>query len=284
MNDIFKTIEEYKNEFIDVLKKNKTHFDSKLTEYSTPSNNFKIKYFKWQHPYQGNHEYDEIFTDGILSYLSTIIKPHNVVIDVGAKVGLMSVSYAQFANKVISFEPNPAAFEVLNKNCELYNNIVTYNFACSTEESSLQFHYSDEGLCNGGFATNCEKGIGVTGHVIPIDVYAVNLNEFLNKYHKDDIKNLSLIKTDTEGHDKDVLKTIYPIIQSVRPILFSELYPDLTENEVKDLIKTIKDVSYKIYDINKNNAGMWNENYRKEINSINDVRVGQLCNLLCIPV
>ena len=49
MNDIFKTIEEYRNEFIDVLKKNKTHFDSKLTEYSTPSNNFKIKYFKWQH-------------------------------------------------------------------------------------------------------------------------------------------------------------------------------------------------------------------------------------------
>ena len=43
MNDIFKTIEEYKNEFIDVLKKNKTHFDSKLTEYSTPSNNFKIR-------------------------------------------------------------------------------------------------------------------------------------------------------------------------------------------------------------------------------------------------
>ena len=45
MNDIFKTIEEYRNEFIDVLKKNKTHFDSKLTEYSTPSNNFKIKYY-----------------------------------------------------------------------------------------------------------------------------------------------------------------------------------------------------------------------------------------------
>ena len=28
MNDIFKTIEEYKNEFIDVLKKNKTQPDS----------------------------------------------------------------------------------------------------------------------------------------------------------------------------------------------------------------------------------------------------------------
>jgi tRNA G37 N-methylase Trm5 len=35
----------------------------------------------------------------------------------------MSVAYSLFANKVISFEPNPATFEVLEKNSELNPNI-----------------------------------------------------------------------------------------------------------------------------------------------------------------
>ena len=47
---------------------------------------------------------------------------------------------------------------------------------------------------NGGFAKGCNQGVGVTGHIIPMDVYAVNLLDFLNTYHKEDIDNISLIK------------------------------------------------------------------------------------------
>ena len=283
MNDIIKSTDIYREQFISVLKQTKNHYESVYTEYTTPSNRYTIKYYKWMHPYQGDWEKREAFTDGILDFLKANIKPNSVVLDVGAQAGILSVAFAQFAKKVISFEPNPAVFEVVAKNCEIYKNIVPYNLACSRNEEILEFHYSDNGFCNGGFATECEAGVGVTGHVIPMDVYATNLKDFMNEHHLEDIDKISLIKIDAEGHDKEIIKTIYPILNKVRPIMMAELYSGLHAAEIVDLIKTIRDIKYDMYDININNEGLEDISHRKLINSINDVKVGSLCNLLCLP-
>jgi len=283
MNDIFTQVKEYRESFIDVLKQTGHHYDSNLVEYRTPSGKHNIKYFKWKHPYQNSWEYDEIFTDGILNYLKeTLSKPDSVAIDIGAQVGLITVGFAQFAKKVIAFEPNPAAFEVLEKNSEIYKNIIPYNLACSNKEDILEFHYSDEGFCNGGFAVGCNKGIGVTGHNIPMDVYAINLLDFLNTYHTNDIKNIKLIKIDTEGRDKEIIKTIYPILKDIKPILITEMYAGLIESEIVDLIDTIKNAAYRIYDIGDKNSGLEALRLCKQINSIADIQVGSHRNFLCI--
>ena len=274
MNDILAHVREYRGQVLNALKNSNRHYGSTLTDYTTPSREFNIKYYKWDHPYQGNWEYEEIFTDSILKYIKETVKPDSVVLDIGAQAGLMSVLYAQFAKKVISFEPNPAVFEVLNKNVEIYKNIIPYNLACSREEGILEFHYSDEGFCNGGFATDCTRGIGVTGHVIPMDVYAVNLNEFINKYHGYDIEKISLIKIDAEGHDKEILKTIEEIINRARPIIITEMYAGLTAPEIVDLINTLRGYSYEIYDITKNNSGLGILSNRRKINTAKDVTVG----------
>lgn len=283
MNKIIECTDEYRKEFLDVLRKNNHRYEPKLVTYSTPNNKYNIDYYKWTHPYQGNWEYTEMFTNNILDYLNQILSKNSVVLDVGAQAGILSVAFAKFAGKVISFEPNPAAFEILNKNGEIYKNIVPYNLACSHNDEVLEFHYSDDGLCNGGFALGCEKGVGVTGHVKPIDVYAVNLNNFLNENHKDDISNIKLIKVDAEGHDKEIIKTIYPIINSIKPILMAELYSGSTPSEVNDLIYTIQSINYDIYDIGRDNSGLGNPDKMKKINSINDTIIGELCNLICLP-
>lgn len=283
MNVTFDPTKEYRDEFINVLKHNKVHYNSSLVNYKTPSGKYSIDYYKWNHPFQGTWEYEEIFTDVILDFVHKNIKNNGVVLDIGAQAGLMSVLYAQSAGKVISFEPNPAVYEVLELNSTLYKNIVSYNLACSKEEGPLEFHYSDEGFCNGGFATDCHKGIGVTGHVVPMDVYAVNVNDFMNTYHASDIDNISLIKTDAEGHDKEILKTLSKIINKTKPILVTEMYAGLVKHEVEDLLNTINSYSYDIYNITKNNSGLGLISNRKKINSIQDVTVGELCNFMCLP-
>lgn len=283
MNELFIAIEEHRNQTLSVLKQNKTYYNYELIEYTTPSKKHNIKYYKWNHPYQGTWEYTEIFTDPLLDFVKTKIPKNTTIIDIGAQVGLMSVLYAQSGNKVIAFEPNPAVYETLLANSSLYPNIIPYNFACSMEEGPLEFHYSDEGLCNGGFATNCKVGVGVTGHIVPIDVYAINACDFLHTYHPNDIDNISLIKIDAEGHDKDILKTLKPIVNKVKPLIITELYAGLVENEVNELLENIKENNYNIFNITKDNTGLGVVELRKEIKSIKDVRVGELCNLLCIP-
>ena len=282
-NVLFDPTIAYRTEFIDVLKQTGKHYESIISEYNTPNGEYNIKYYKWKHPYQSNWEYNEIFTDGILNGLKKLIRPDSVVLDIGAQIGLMSVGFAKFAKKVISFEPNPATFEVLTKNSEIYNNIIPYNLACSTIEDILEFHYSDEGFCNGGFAKGCNQGIGVTGHIIPMDVYAVNLFEFLNKYYKDEINNISLIKIDAEGHDNTIIKTIIPLINSVKPVIITEMYSGLTAYEVSELFNTLKDLNYTIYDIGNVNAGLESFSQRTEITSINNIKIGAHGNLLCLP-
>jgi len=284
MKDVLKLTSEYRNQVLDILKQNKKHFGTEFKRYTTPSGTHTVEYYKWLHPYQGTWEFDEIFTDPILSFVKNSIPKDSVVLDIGAQAGLMSVLFSQSKAKVISFEPNPAVFEALEKNTEIYKNIVPYNVACSREDSVLEFHYSDDGFCNGGFATDCAVGIGVTGHTVPMDIYAVNLPQFLNDYHSSDINRISLIKIDAEGHDKEILKTLKDIILTVKPLIITEMYAGLTKPEIDDLIFTIHGFSYDIFDIGKNNSGLGVLNHRKKIQNSNDIVVGQLCNFLCIPI
>ena len=272
-------ISEYRQEVISVLKDSNNHYDTTVITLNRVDR--EISYHRWLHPYQGDWEVDYLFTDEILSNLKKIIRPNSTVIDIGAQTGNMSVAYSLFADKVYSFEPNPATFEVLEKNSLVNTNIIPFNFAVTDEVGPLTFHYSDHGFCNGGFATRTHRGVGVTGHVIPIDVYGINLVEFIDEENID-IENLSLVKIDAEGHDKEIIKTIRPILESHRPVLITEIYNGLDKTEVQDLIDTIHSIGYKAYDEKNNNLNI--DNLGKEITSYQDINIESGHNLICIPI
>lgn len=274
---ILNDITEYRNQVINALKESNNHYNTKIINLEVY--NKKINYHRWLHPWQGDWETKSLFTEKILNNLSKIISPGSIVIDIGAHTGNMSVAYSLFANKVLSFEPNPAVFEVLEKNSQLNSNIYPYNYAISDEEGPLTFHYSDYGFCNGGFATRTQFGIGVTGHKIPIDIWAINLENFLQEENIN-IENLSLIKIDAEGHDKDILKTLTNIINKYKPVLITEIYDGLSSNEITDLLNTIYSLGYKAYDEAINNLNI--DNLGKEINSVQDIKPGSGHNLICI--
>lgn len=270
-------IEDYRLQVLDVLKQTGNHYDTSVIELERLGR--KINYHRWLHPYQGDWEVSSLLTEEILSNLQKIIKPGTSVIDIGAQTGNMSVAYSLFADKVISFEPNPATFEVLQKNSNLNTNIHPYNYAVSDMVGPLTFHYSDNGFCNGGFATRTHRGIGVTGHKIPIDVYAIRLMDFLQEIQFD-LSTVSLIKIDAEGHDKEIIKTILPVLKEYKPVLITEIYNGLDGDEVKELIDVIHSVGYKAYDEKVNNLDI--ENLGKEVNDVNDVDISSGHNLICV--
>jgi FkbM family methyltransferase len=271
-------IDLYRKKVLEILKESGNYYDTQIINFSIE--NWRINYHRWLHPWQGNWEIHSLFIKEILKNLSKIITKGSTVIDIGAQTGNMSVAYSLFADKVISFEPNPATFEVLEKNSKLNPNIYPFNYAISDEEGPLTFHYSDYGFCNGGFATRTQYGVGVTGHKIPIDVWAINLEKFIQE---NDIKvgNVSLIKIDAEGHDKDILKTIKNIISLHKPILITEVYNGLNQNEITDLLNVIHSLGYKIYDEEINHLDL--DNLGKEIKSVADINPNSGHNLICTP-
>lgn len=275
--DIIQRLKEHREAVLTYLKQTNHHYGTK--EINLEVGNKKINYHRWLHPYQGNWEIDSLFNEKELNNTSKLIKPNSVVLDIGAQTGNMAVAYSLFAKNVIAFEPNPATFEVLEKNSQL-NHITPYNFACSTIEGDCEFHYSDPGLCNGGYASILNKGIGVTGHSLPLDIYTVNIVKFLKEYHLNDINNISFIKIDAEGHDKDILPTLKEIVDINNPIIQTEIYDGLTSDETNQLIKAINDLGYKAYDMDL--CGNDIDNIKDEIKSYKDINPGSGHNLICL--
>jgi len=270
-------VTEYRQQFLDVLKQTNNHYDTRVVSLNKFGREFS--YHKWLHPYQGDWELTEIFADDILENLSKIITPDSTVIDIGAQAGNMSVAYSLFAKQVLSFEPNPATFEVLEKNSHLNPTITPYNYAISDEEGALEFHYSDEGFCNGGFATRTDFGVGVTGHRIPIDVVAIDFEKFVEE-NNIELGKVSLIKIDAEGHDKDILKTLKKTISEHKPVLITEIYTGSNKNEIAELMSVIHSMGYKIYDEDKNDADI--DNLGEEVKTPNDINPRSGHNLICI--
>ncbi len=270
-------IEEYRNSVLSALKESGNLYGTKVVTLNKFGREFS--YHKWQHPFQGDWEYTHLFTDEILERLSKIISPGSTVIDIGAQTGNMTVAYSLFAEKVIAFEPNPAAFNVLQQNAELNQNIIPFNYAISDVEGPVEFHYSDWGFCNGGYASRTEYGIGVTGHRVPMDVYAVNFEKFVEEEGLD-LGNISLLKIDAEGHDRDILKTLRKTIDTHKPIIITEIYTGLTRNEVNDLLETIHSLGYKAYDEEINHLNL--ENLGQEIKVSTDINPKSGNNLVCV--
>lgn len=190
---------------------------------------------------------------------SEIIPQNSIVLDIGAHIGYFSLVFGSCVGKegkVLAFEPNPKTFDVLKKHAEMNPNfnIIPYNLACTHKDGNFKFHYSDPNIygvgTNGGYFDGIEKGKEIKQfHHHEIDVIGVNVYDFLLKNHPELINKINFIKTDTEGFDKEVLKTLKPIIEKNKPILMVEAFRALTDEEIKDFYNTIKSFGYEFYDV-----------------------------------
>jgi FkbM family methyltransferase len=188
-----------------------------------------------------------------------LIPEGSVVLDIGAHVGSFSVVFGSCVGengKVIAFEPNPKTYNTLVENASNNPNfkIIPYNLACTHEDGDFKFHYSDPNVygigTNGGYFDGIEKGDEIKQfHSYEVDVKGVNVHDFLVKLYPNDIDNIKFIKTDTEGFDKEVLKTLRPIIEKNKPVLMVEAFRALTDTEIEDFYDTIKSFGYEIYDV-----------------------------------
>jgi FkbM family methyltransferase len=199
---------------------------------------------------------------------SELIPKNSTVLDIGAHVGSFAMIFGSCSGKsgnVLAFEPNPKTFKILKQNAEsnIDFNIIPINLACTREEGNFKFHYSDPNIygigTNGGFFDGIEKGEEIKRfHSFEVDVKGVNVYEFLIKNYPDLIDEVKFIKIDTEGFDKEVIKTLKPLIETNKPVLMVEAFRSLTNEEINDFYDTISSLGYYFYDVspldNKNDC------------------------------
>jgi FkbM family methyltransferase len=174
---------------------------------------------------------------GLLSQAMEIVRPGDIVWDVGANVGLFAFAAASLAGtqgKIFAFEPDTWLVELLRKSASLQPNAsakVSVIPVAIAEATALRRFC----IAKRSRSSNYLSGYGQTmaggsleEHIVP--TYSLDsLISFLPRPN--------VIKIDVEGAELEVLRGATSILQQVRPIVLCEV-GDGNGRDVADFLKS----------------------------------------------
>lgn len=193
-------------------------------------------------------EYGE-WTESEFDLMRQALVPGDVVIDVGANIGALTLPFANAVGptgQVFAFEPQPRIFQLLATNCVLNDltNVRLFNVGCAAAPGSMDLaeltymaDYNYGALKMGQLAEVASSNRDAAGAMMrrtPL----VTLDETF------DGDRLKLIKIDVEGMEPEVLRGASGIINRFRPALYVENeFPDSSA----ELIGTLQGLGYDAY-------------------------------------
>ena len=135
-----------------------------------------------------------------------LIKPGDIVIDIGANIGYYTLIFAKLVGtkgKVYAFEPDRTNFELLSKNIILnnYKNTILINKALSDKEEPINFYLNPLNTANHKIYSGGK------------DMKTTVICTTLNKFFKNKPKKISFVKIDVEGAEGKVIAGMNRLIE-----------------------------------------------------------------------
>lgn len=183
------------------------------------------------------------------------IKPGMTCIDIGGHSGDTAIPMMVYSRgTVLTVEPNHTIRPYLELNCAANNHlggkfVIASEAVTNKNADNLIFKDHHNGLCNGGL-------IGETWDVETqarmalmsgenITVSGMTLESMLEQYlTSDEINKIGFIKTDTEGHDIEIIRNIRDFLVQYKPVLFTEWFAQYSKSDSEELFKVINDAGY----------------------------------------
>jgi len=216
-----------------------------------------------------NKTYEPLTTEILLP----LLKPDMKAIDIGANIGYFTLLLAKHTNHVWAFEPEKNNFESLKNNVVLNNltNVTTLNKAVSDKNGKRRLYISKE-----------EPGAHSLNKVRRYKNY--QMVETISIDQRFPTELIDIIKTDTEGHDLNVILGAQNLINRSRNfILITELWIDGFYSQGKDPSEMFKLLDklqfYDIMIIDENLHKVTKGTLEEAIK--NHRKHGQAVNLIC---
>lgn len=156
----------------------------------------------------------------------------DMVLDIGANIGQMSIYYADWAKTVWSFEPLPHLFQIAQENISQNNiqNVEVFNSAVGEKECDL---YMKSVATNDGASFVTSKG----GKDL-VKVKSITLDSLLDEIPE--WKKVDYIKVDVEGYEPFVIQGGKKLIQKHRPVIQLEVVDSHLSRNGFDSVKLVK--------------------------------------------
>ncbi|WP_300662176.1 FkbM family methyltransferase [Fluviicola sp.] len=167
----------------------------------------------------------------------------NVILDIGANIGEISLRFAQRYPQasIHGFEPFPDTFETLKRNVSLnsFPNIELHPLGLGSEQGKVFFEERSAGNPGMNRVTSDPEKSSREVAITTLDSFIQNLGD----------QHISLIKIDVEGYELEVLKGARNLIQEHHPVFFIELDDDNLKDQnssALELIQFLQAFGYKI--------------------------------------
>lgn len=167
--------------------------------------------------------YEEKQRNTILKHIPT----KNTFVDIGANVGVWSITLAQHFDTVYSYEPSVRNRECLEKNVQ--GKTIVRDVALSNFNGESNFH--DE-IKNCGNSKLWNEGDQPGLYTVPV-----------KKLDDENIENCSLIKMDVQGYEWQVIQGAEKLIETQNPWIAFEVSAD-----VDVICKFLEDKGYDMID------------------------------------
>jgi len=187
------------------------------------------------------------------SKIRQYLKNGDVVVDVGANIGLFSLILSDLvgaSGQVFSFEPIPMLHKKLvdNINLNRINNVKTIESGIGDKESEIEIFLNPE---QSGLSSAVAKP---SSNYVTQKIKLTSLDKFFMSRKE----KISFIKIDTEGYEPQVLLGAKELIERDKPIIYIELGGDHQQTSSESL-KILKELNYSCeaenIDLTKTDAG-----------------------------
>lgn len=175
------------------------------------------------------------FSEGEVELFKQIVRPGDIVFEVGSHIGAHTVVLAKAAEggAVFAFEPQRLVFQTLCGNLAINSitNVLAIHAAVGKEAGSINVPVLDPSKPNNSaWLTLAPTPKGEIGKVVTIDSFQ--------------LPRCKLLKIDAGGMELDVLAGAIATIQRARPILY--VANSLREKEA-ELVRYIDSLGYDVY-------------------------------------
>jgi FkbM family methyltransferase len=178
---------------------------------------------------------------GTLAFLGDVVKPGDVVVEVGANIGAHTLPIAKMAGAsghVYAFEPTVFARTKLLRNIALNpdfsGNVTVYSQPVTNKELAMS-------------RTEIQSAWreGQAPHSETIDTPPTTLDDFVIQANP---ARVSLLKVDVDGYDYKVLQGGVDLLQRFRPLVFVELCEYTLREQgdsVRDILALLQGMGYR---------------------------------------
>lgn len=177
-------------------------------------------------------------------FIEATLSPGDVFVDVGAHVGyftLLAARRVAASGAVLSIEPNPFAFEQLERNVQRsqLRNVFVEHTACGESRAVVPLYLHAES--NSSMASLFSGKASSAGAV---EVPCMTLDHLCEARR---LQRVTLVKIDVEGAELFVLRGMKGVMKQMRPVIVIELHPNLLEDvgtPMHEVLTLLKDLDY----------------------------------------